>query len=82
VAGVLAIVAALIAFFVIKKRRDNRLEEVNEDEDIGDPTELTSTVDLGEDHVFVSEYGLSDNHSPDEGGDVEGGDESIGDEGE
>jgi hypothetical protein len=84
VAGVAAIVAALIAFFLIKKRRDNQLDEVNEDADVGDPSELTSTVDLGEDHVFVSEYGLSDNRSPDEGGagDGEGGDDSIGDEGE
>jgi hypothetical protein len=69
VAGVAAVVAGLIAFFVIKKRRENRLDEgADEDADVGDPTELISTADLGEDHVFVSEYGLSDNRSPDEGG--------------
>jgi hypothetical protein len=80
IAGVAAIVAGVVAFFLIKKRREKRMDEgVDEDADVGDPAELTSTVDLGEDHVFVSEYGLSDNRSPDEGGGDGGdGDESIG----
>jgi hypothetical protein len=79
VAGVAAIVAALVAFFIMKKRRQNQDDVRDEDVDPGEATDLGSTVDLGEDHVFVSEYGLSDNRS--EGGDGgEGEDDSNGDD--
>jgi hypothetical protein len=59
VGGVVAIAAALLAFFLLKR---NKNRDVPDDFDGVEPVESTgadSTFD-GDDAIFVSEYGLSD----------------------
>jgi hypothetical protein len=77
IAGAAAIAAGLIAFFVLKQRHHRVEEPVDEEADLIGPSETASTVNLGEDHVFVSEYGLSEGAAPRE---ADGDANSAGDE--
>jgi hypothetical protein len=57
--------AAAIAFLVFKRRTQKSVEELAEEDDSVDAPTLASSTELGEDNVFVSEYGLSDHGNED-----------------
>jgi hypothetical protein len=59
VGGIVAIAAALIAFFLLKRRKDDVPDNEDEIAECSDPSTQDGTFN-GDDAVFVSEYGLSD----------------------
>jgi hypothetical protein len=65
VAGAAAVVAGLVAFFVLKKRRRGVEERLNQDAEVA-RTDATLSAELGDDHAFVSEYGFTDHAEGDD----------------
>jgi hypothetical protein len=59
VAGIVAVAAALIAFFLLKRRKPDPPEDGDEMPDSQESTSQDGTYD-GDDALFVSEYGLSE----------------------
>jgi hypothetical protein len=62
VAGVAAVAAAAIGFFLFRRKKapGPEQEDLVDDSTVTESDKLPSQSELGEDHRFVSEYGLSD----------------------
>jgi hypothetical protein len=81
VAGIVAVAAALVAFFLLKRHKEDLPEDMEGDPELSESTVQDGTYD-GDDGVFVSEYGLSDHtrDQEDSVGDVDPLDEDDGDD--
>jgi hypothetical protein len=64
VAGIVAVAAALIAFFLLKRRKPDVPEDGEDVPELQESTSQDGTYD-GDDGLFVSEYGLSDHAGDD-----------------